>query len=99
MPTQPASAKRAVIDRQEVAETFVDTVVEVHTHQGVGVATLATTRPVAGDAKRMAPVVTCRLVLTLQAMIELGARVDDLLKQLESRGLVKRTAAGSTTLQ
>jgi len=81
--------KPALIDDPGIKESFADDFVELY---GVGAnfhLTFATRRPVR-TAAGVARVVSSRVVLSLEAAIELYGALQNAIERLESRGVIKR---------
>jgi hypothetical protein len=86
---EKSDQKPAVVDDPGIKETFADDFVELY---GVGPnfhLTFATRRPVR-SATGVARYVSSRVVLPLEAAIELYGALQNAIERLESRGVVKR---------
>jgi hypothetical protein len=93
----PAAAKPELVDDSSVKESFADDFVGLY---GIGPNfhfTFATRRPSKAGSQDLSRLVTARVVLPLDAVLEMYNSLQTAVSRLESRGVIKRrdTAAKS----
>jgi hypothetical protein len=91
-PAKPASVP-VIIDDPGVKEAFADDFVGLY---GIGPNfhfTFATRRPIKAGTQEMGRLVTARVVLPLDAVLEMYNNLQTAVAQLESRGVIKRRGA------
>jgi len=91
-PAAPAapSAKPKLVDDASVKESFADDFVGLY---GIGPNfhfSFATRRPASAGSQEMSRLVTARIVLPLDAVLEMYTSLQTAVTRLETRGVIKR---------
>jgi hypothetical protein len=94
--TEASNQKLPLIDDAGVKETFADDFVGLYAVGSNFHLTFAARRPVS-QAPGVARFVSSRVVLPLEAAVELYAALHNAVSSLESRGVVKRRTIGPKT--
>ncbi|HVZ27823.1 MAG TPA: hypothetical protein VG798_04130 [Rhizomicrobium sp.] len=88
--SQVPAAKPALVDDASVKESFADDFVGLY---GIGPNfhfTFATRRPAKAGSQDLSRLVTARIVLPLDAVLEMYNSLQTAVSRLESRGVIKR---------
>jgi hypothetical protein len=94
MPKQPATQVDRYVDRPEISETFVDSLLRIDVNAGVLRCEFVVNRYGQPKGHKLEPAwsfTACRLALPVSALVDLVDKLETLLKVLEQRGVVQRS--------